>query len=119
MNTASIGDRLGTGKAAWLAATALVTGLLSAPLAAQATDAPATPEAAPPTVQSPATAAPADAQAGGDIVVTGSRVAVTGFSAPSAVSVLSSQAIQQQTRTTVADVLQQEPAFRATRSKLS
>jgi len=97
-----------TGKTAWLTATALFTGLLGAPLAAQATDAPAT--ALPPTAQS------TDAATTGDIVVTGSRAAITGFAAPAAVSILNSQAIQQQTRTTVADVLLQEPAFRGTRS---
>jgi len=93
------------GKHLWLAATALAT-CAPATLAAQTAD------AAPATVQSADTEAPA----AGDIVVTGSRVAVTGFSAPSAVSVLNSQAIEQQTRTTVADVLLQEPAFRGTRS---
>jgi len=84
----------------WLAATALVTSVPAA-LAAQ-------------TAETPATAAVADA-GGGEIIVTGSRAATSGFANPSAVSVISTQAIQQQVRTTVADVLLQEPAFRGTR----
>jgi len=51
-----------------------------------------------------------------EIVVTGTRTAVSGFAAPSAVSVIGGDIIDRQAPITVADVLQQEPAFKATRS---
>lgn len=50
------------------------------------------------------------------IVVTGSRAAINGFSAPSPTLVVGSELIQQQAATTVAQVLYQEPAIKATRS---
>jgi outer membrane receptor protein involved in Fe transport len=51
-----------------------------------------------------------------DIIVTGSRASLNGFSAPSPTQVIGSDMIEKQGAATVADVLQQEPAFKATRS---
>jgi outer membrane receptor protein involved in Fe transport len=93
-----------------LAATAMATGLAS-PLAAQSTDA-----EAPAQAPQRSDTAQDDSGADGEIIVTGSRAAMTGFAAPSVVSMISNDTIQQQARTTVADVLLQEPAFRGTRS---
>ena len=91
----------------------LATGLA---LPAHAQDAP------PPTAEPRAADAPQDANAGNrrneteEIIVTGSRAAVNGFAAPSAVSIIGSDIIDRQSPISVADVLQQEPAFKATRS---
>jgi outer membrane receptor protein involved in Fe transport len=51
-----------------------------------------------------------------DIVVTGSRVAVSGYSAPTPTAVIGGDLIQKQGAASVAEVLQMEPAFKATRS---
>ncbi len=51
-----------------------------------------------------------------DIIVTGSRASLNGFSAPSPTMVIGADLIQKQGASTVAEVLQQEPAFKATRS---
>lgn len=71
-----------------------------------------------------ATADPAaqadDAQAqpaeGGDIVVTGSRLSVSGFTAPTPVTVIGSERIQQMASPNVGEALAQLPAFRSTTS---
>jgi outer membrane receptor protein involved in Fe transport len=52
----------------------------------------------------------------GEIVVTGSRAALNGFSAPSPTLVVGRETIDQQSAATIAQVLYQEPAFRATKS---
>jgi outer membrane receptor protein involved in Fe transport len=52
----------------------------------------------------------------GDIIITGSRAAVNGFSAPSPTVVVGSDLVDQQSAATIAQVLYQVPAFRATRS---
>ncbi len=62
-----------------------------------------------------ATASNADNQ-NAEIIVTGSRAASGGFSAPSAVSVIGADIVDQQSPISIAEVLQQEPAFKATRS---
>src|SRR3990170_6460215 len=49
----------------------------------------------------------------GEIVVTGSRAALNGFSAPSPTLVIGRETIDQQSAATIAQVLYQEPAFRA------
>jgi outer membrane receptor protein involved in Fe transport len=51
-----------------------------------------------------------------DIVVTGSRVATSGYSAPSPTAVIGGDLIEKQGVASVAEVLQMEPAFKATRS---
>jgi outer membrane receptor protein involved in Fe transport len=52
-----------------------------------------------------------------EIIVTGSRAAVNGFAAPSALSVIGSDIIARQSPTSIGEVLQLEPAFKATRSQ--
>ncbi|MBB5987538.1 TonB-dependent receptor [Sphingobium lignivorans] len=59
---------------------------------------------------------PQDMPPEGEIIVTGSRAAASGFSAPSAVSVLGADLIERQSPVSLGEVLQQEPAFKATRS---
>lgn len=57
--------------------------------------------------------APADEAApAGEIVVTGSRIAATGFTAPTPVTVLGQQELQQQGASNIADALNNVPAFR-------
>ncbi|MBT2186230.1 TonB-dependent receptor [Sphingobium nicotianae] len=51
-----------------------------------------------------------------EIIVTGSRASLNGFSAPSPTQVIGADLIAKQGASTVAEVLQQEPAFKATRS---
>lgn len=116
----------------WLLATSLMSGLAIAAPSAQAAEGPAKAAAAPqaasqdgaPNPQSaPSAPAPGDAgtqapnTAAQEIIVTGSRAALNGFSAPSAVSVLGNEVIQRQAPTTIGEVLQLEPAFKATRSQ--
>ena len=55
-----------------------------------------------------------DADADAAIVVTGSRIAQSGFSAPSPVTVVSTQDFQQAAAVNVADVLNDLPSFRST-----
>jgi len=51
-----------------------------------------------------------------EIIVTGSRASLNGFAAPSPTQVIGADMIEKQNASTVAEVLQQEPAFKATRS---
>jgi outer membrane receptor protein involved in Fe transport len=51
-----------------------------------------------------------------DIIVTGSRIARTGFTAPTPVTVIGAERIETLAATNVGDVLNQVPAFRATSS---
>src|SRR3546814_14179660 len=51
-----------------------------------------------------------------DIVVTGSRVALSGFQAPSPTAVVGSEVIDRRAATTVMSVLNLNPAFKPTRS---
>jgi len=57
----------------------------------------------------PASAAPADSE----IIVTGSRLTTAGFSAPTPVTVVGAAEITRQGATTVSEVLNQVPSFRA------
>lgn len=106
-STTSDGGKARKNKHIWLMATSLVSGLTVAALPAHAIDAPQA---------EPSATSEASNMGTGEIIVTGSRAAVNGFSAPSAVSVIGSDIIQARAPTTIADVLQQEPAFKATRS---
>jgi iron complex outermembrane receptor protein len=112
-----------------LAATSLVSGLVIATGPAHAFDqqradqqsAGSTPAGAP-VEQSPPSAASGSDRRGSepsveDIVVTGSRASVNGFSAPSALSVIGADIIGRQSPTSIGEVLQLEPAFKATRSQ--
>jgi len=103
-NTSKMGPRGGRKGALW-ATTAMLAGL-ALPAQAQQT--------APP--ESAAQDAAIQRNDMNEIIVTGSRAALSGFAAPSAVSVLGSDVIGRQAPISVADVLQQEPAFKATRS---
>ncbi|WP_162806683.1 TonB-dependent receptor domain-containing protein [Sphingosinicella terrae] len=92
---------------------------VATPAAAQTTEDPQDettnlPEADVGPAPAPAQAEAPTAQA--DIVVTGSRAAVNGFSAPSPTLVVGSELVDQQSAATIAQVLYQVPAFRATRS---
>jgi len=87
--------------------------LMSATMLAGAAHAQNASPAAPTTL---ASAAPAAAAPEGEIVVTGSRVAVAGFSAPTPTQVIGADVIATQAQATVAAVLYQNPAFKATRS---
>jgi len=69
--------------------------------------------AAPATVQTAAATPAADA---GEIVVTGSRVAIAGFSAPTPTQVIGADVIARQQQAGIAAVLYQNPAFKASRS---
>src|SRR3546814_13566448 len=51
-----------------------------------------------------------------DIVVTGSRVALSGFQAPSPTAVIGSEVIDRRAATTVMSVRNPNPAFQPTRS---
>ena len=59
-------------------------------------------------------ASDAGAPASDDIVVTGSRIARTGFTAPTPVSVIGTQEFERRAYSNVADALNELPAFRAT-----
>jgi len=61
----------------------------------------------------------ADASNGGVITVTGSRAALNGFSAPSPTVVVGRDIIDQQAAATIAQVLYQDPTFRATKAPSS
>jgi outer membrane receptor protein involved in Fe transport len=63
--------------------------------------------------------APVVDPADGLIVVTGSRAALNGFSAPSPTVVVSREIIAQQSAATIAEVLYQDPAYRATKAPSS
>jgi len=63
----------------------------------------------------PVGAAPDD----GTIVVTGSRAALNGFSAPSPTVVVGREIVAQQSAATIAEVLYQDPAYRATKAPSS
>jgi len=65
-------------------------------------------------------AAPATVDASdGVIVITGSRAAIGGFSAPSPTVVVGREIIAQQSAATIAEVLYQDPAYRATKAPSS
>ncbi|HWL47643.1 MAG TPA: TonB-dependent receptor plug domain-containing protein, partial [Sphingomonadaceae bacterium] len=68
--------------------------------------------------QDAASTAPAAAadEAPGEIIVTGSRIARTGFTTPTPVTVVGAARIETLAATNVGDVLNQVPAFRATSS---
>ncbi|MBN8829604.1 MAG: TonB-dependent receptor [Sphingomonadales bacterium] len=66
--------------------------------------------------QAPQDSARASGVSDQDIIVTGSRASLNGFSAPSPTQVIGADLIARQGASTVAEVLQQEPAFKATRS---
>lgn len=68
---------------------------------------------APPTTEDAAASA---AGATGDIVVTASRTATNGLQAPTPTQVVGGEVIERQAVTTVMEVLNQNPAFKATRS---
>lgn len=114
MNSMNFGSARMTGKKHYLmVATCLGTGLLAP--AAWAEEMPATSTVA--TVAAAPQSDPAPARsAEEEIVVTGSRTAAAGFNAPSAVSVVGSEDIRRQAPTTIAEVLAQEPSFKASRS---
>lgn len=58
----------------------------------------------------------ADVADAGEIIVTGSRAATNGFDAPTPTVILGEELVKQQGAATIAQVLNQEPAFKATRS---
>jgi len=107
-----------SGASAGALAAALLIG--SAAAAQSDTNPPGTPGAAPasPGVTATAAAAPPEASeagpaAGGEIVVTGSRLSASGFSAPTPVTVVGEQEIAKQAAPNISEVLNQVPAFRA------
>jgi iron complex outermembrane receptor protein len=77
--------------------------------AALAQDAPA------PQQEEPAASA-TDVQADGEIVVTASRTASNGLQAPTPTQIVGGETIERQAATTVMEVLNQNPVFKATRS---
>ncbi len=87
-----------------------LTGAAFAGSAAWAQETPA-PEAAEPAATGDVQAAPGD-----EIVVTASRTATNGLQAPTPTQVIGVETIQRQAATTVMEVLNQNPAFKATRS---
>ncbi|WP_156840544.1 TonB-dependent receptor plug domain-containing protein [Novosphingobium aquimarinum] len=95
------------------ATTALGLAVLAAPPAwAQEGD-----EAAvPPTVLPGQASAKLDNQADNSIVVTASRTARNGLDAPTPTQIVDSEVLDRQAATTVMEVLNQNPAFKATRS---
>lgn len=100
------------GSASWLHRMMVTTALTTATFGsgvAFAQAAPVQAEAAPatPTAQSEDTS---------DIVVTASRTATNGLQAPTPTQVISADTIEKQGVTTVMEVLNQNPAFKATRS---
>ncbi|MEZ5709289.1 MAG: TonB-dependent receptor [Blastomonas sp.] len=102
----SVSGRISAGKHGWLAASSLAAIIALSPVTAYAADAVQDDEA-------DAAAANGDEN---EIVVTGSRASVSGFQAPTPVSVIDGDQLEQQVSTTVAEVLQLEPAFKAVRS---
>jgi iron complex outermembrane receptor protein len=113
------GDRIaGSRRNILLAATALMSGVMAIGIlpaeALQAQGAgPSVAASAPASEDSVQTAEPS----GEEIIVTGSRAAVNGFAAPSALSVIGADIIGRQSPTSIGEVLQLEPAFKATRSQ--
>ncbi|MCW2399026.1 outer membrane receptor protein involved in Fe transport [Sphingobium sp. B2D3C] len=100
----------------WKATTALVTSIvLSLPSAANASEG-GQPDGMAALPQAGTQASAPESANSTDIIVTGSRAAAAGFSAPSAVSVIGADIVDQQSPISIAEVLQQEPAFKATRS---
>ena len=98
-------------RASWLCRLMVTTTLAggvwaAAPAHAQAV---ATPPA-------PATAAPDAESEAKEIIVTASRTATNGLQAPTPTQVIGADVIQTQAAATVAEVLNQNPAFKATRS---
>jgi len=86
------------------------------PAGAQQADTPATAQTPARAGAVPVTGAGAAAEAMGEIVVTGSRASVGGFAAPTPTAVFSGSLLRQQAAATVAAVLNQNPAFKPTRS---
>ena len=100
-----------------LLGTALAAGsMIAGPAMAQATPAQAAPVADTPGGGAKADKTDASQTDQGMIVVTGSRAAISGFSAPTPTVVIGQATINQQAAATIAQVLYQEPAFKATRS---
>lgn len=104
-----------------LLATSAALGLIVSNAHAQAID-PVEPSGAD-AARKPAAAPPADAGPqdesvvpGTDIVVTGSRVAVTGFTAPTPTKVLSAELLNQRGLSNVGEFLTEVPSFRATQT---
>ncbi len=64
----------------------------------------------------PEPAQPDQPSAVSEVVVTGTRIANTGFTAPTPVSVVTSQRLEQRVATNLGDVLNELPAFRATQT---
>jgi len=91
--------------------------VLPAPALAQESDAPAAPAATVP-ADPAATAAPsADAApSSGEIVVTGSRIARTGFAAPTPVTTVGRDRLNDLAASNIGEVLNQLPSFRASSS---
>lgn len=85
----------------WLIASSLMA-MMASPIAANA--------------QAAQDAGEATEASDAEIIVTGSRASLNGFSAPSPTQVIGADLIEKQGAATVAEVLQQEPAFKATRS---
>jgi len=111
------GGATAKGRHVWLAATSLVSlSLASVALPAGAAQAQAAPAEAAAAAGDGAAASGSDV-AGQEIIVTGSRAAVNGFAAPSALSVIGADIIGRQSPTSIGEVLQLEPAFKATRSQ--
>ena len=78
------------------------TGSTAQPAAGAQAQGPADPAATPSTAEPPSE----------DIVVTGSRIVRSGFSAPTPVTVLGAERVQQRAITNVADALNELPSFR-------
>src|SRR5882757_10497066 len=87
---------------------AALTAALCVSTAAFAQDAPA--QAPAPVANGNPVASDQDAEA---IIVTGSRIAATGFTAPTPVTVIGEQDIERKAVSNVADILNAVPSFRA------
>ncbi|MEO7786794.1 MAG: Plug domain-containing protein, partial [Sphingomicrobium sp.] len=70
----------------------------------------------PPTTTAPSPATAPAGDAGGEIVVTASRVARLGFDAPTPTKILGAETLQQRAATNVGDFLNEIPAFRPSQS---
>lgn len=73
-------------------------------------------QSAPQADQAPATSEESDAAAESDIIVTGTRVQVTGFTAPTPTKVLSAEQLNERGLSNIGDFLNEVPSFRATQT---
>ncbi len=96
--------------------TAAVLALAGTPSAAYAqTSAPVTPIAAPTEAnQEPSDIQPAEER--GEIIVTGSRVGLQGFQAPTPTRVLTAEALEERALSNVGEILNEVPSFRPTQT---